>query len=70
MIGGIENRWASRRVDFSVVTEFRGRPSSRGPILIRIPRSSSSLSSYSYLALGIPTLDLLVILYIGTLLPK
>jgi hypothetical protein len=31
---------------------------------------SSSLSSYSYLALGVRTLGLLVILYIGTLLPK
>jgi len=35
--------------------------------LVRIPRSSLFFSLVSYLALNIPTLGLLVILYIGTL---
>jgi len=38
--------------------------------LVKIPRFSSSSSSVSYLALGIPTFSLLVTLYIGVFFPK
>jgi hypothetical protein len=36
--------------------------------LVEIPRSSSYSSSSTYLALGVPTLGLLVILYIDTII--
>jgi len=38
--------------------------------LVRIPRFSSSSSSVSYLALGIPAFSLLVTFYIGVFFPK